>query len=251
MKYHILHVPFADPERDAIVRGYLGSGVDVCVHEDRYRRGIMPNFLTALEHIVEDDEQWGVILQDDNVGLGDWDAHVRAATFHSPAGVLCMTHFGMITATALARGIPYLLGPHLVWGGAVAFRRDFAGELLPWAQKIYAETGYPHDDRLVSAFANKLGIGTALTSRAIFDQPVEKSLVGHGGGNRRPSRTVESHTGPSYGAVPRYALRSSGAAKDQRDWLRTYGTEQEDPDWTFKVIRNGAVQRVRKETADA
>jgi hypothetical protein len=41
----------------------------------------------------------------------------------------------------------------------------------------------------------------------------------------------------------------TGAAKEQRDWLVSLGTPNEDPLWTFKPIRNGAVQWVMKDGA--
>lgn len=248
MRFHILTVPGADPHRDRIVDRYLTElGPEACAHEDPERRGIMPNFLSALEDIVASGDRWSVILQDDAEPIGDaWRDHVWKATYYSPAPVLCMTHFGAITEPAHRRGVPYLVGPHLIWGGAVAFRGDFAKQLLGFGREFYEATGYPHDDRLVSGFANRIGVQTALTTRAIFDQPVEKSLVGHGGQNRRPNVTIRQ-PGADYGVVPRSSVRVTGAAADQRLWIRTWGTELEDPTYTFKPIRNGAVRWLAKE----
>lgn len=250
MKIHILHVPGADEHRDRIVADYLSlpsEDVQVCVHSDPDRRGIMYNWLQAAECALADRDRWSTIIQDDAVGEPGWVEKLEEAVWYSPAPVLCMSYFGKITDAAHRQNIPYLVGPHLVWGAAVAYRLDFLEGLVPFARRVWEEYGYPHDDRLISAYANRIGVDTALTTRALFDQPVEKSTVGHGGGNRRPLHTLGSTSGAAYSARPRAKRLRSGAALDQRLWLSKLFTDEQDPSGDFRVIRNGAVTWVPKE----
>ena len=246
MRIHILHVPGAHPERDDIVRR-VKEQTETCLHLDPEKRGIMVNWLSTVECAVETDvdQRWSVITQDDALPLPGWQEHLEQATWYSPAPVLGLSYFGSITESAARRGFPYLVGPHLIWGAAVAYERSFLVGLLEWAKWVYGETKYTHDDRLISAYAQKIGKQTALVTRAIFDQPVQESLVGHGGAGsvRRPSLTIES-PGPAYSVLPRFVRRSSGGAKDQRDWLATYGTPEQPKDYTFKLLRSGFMTRV-------
>lgn len=257
MKIHILHVPGADEHRDAIVADYraLGdlpeSGFEICVHEDPDRRGIMPNWLDAVQCALDDENKprWSLVIQDDAVGSVGWEEKLEEALWYSPAPVLGMSYFGQITDGAQKRNIPYLTGPHLIWGAAVGYRRDFLEGLVPWARWVYETTGYQHDDRLISAYANKIGVDTALTTRALFDQPVEKSTVGHGGGVRRPLHTLGSTSGAPYSARPRSVRKASSAAADQRQWLAKLGTPEEDTSGKFVTIRSGAVKWVPAEVS--
>lgn len=255
MKIHILHVPGANPERDRIVSDWrlrANEDVEVCVHEDPERRGIMANWLDAAQCALDDAHQplWSLIIQDDAVPGPGWQRSIEEACWFSPAPVLGMSYFGKITEGAFKKNVPYMVGPHLIWGAAVAYKRDFLEGLVPWARWVYETTEYQHDDRLISAYANKIGVDTALTVRAIFDQPVEQSTVGHsGGGERRPGITIWGNSGAPYSARPRVHRTRAGAAGDQRDWLRTLGTEDEDPIYTFRKIRSGVVQRVRKDAS--
>ncbi len=247
---HILHVPGADEERDDIVANYLDMpypDVHVCVHMDPERKGIMHNWLEAAKCALQTtNEKWSIILQDDAVPMPGWHRALEEALWFSPAPVLGMSYFGSITDSAQKKNVPYLVGPHLIWGAAVAYRHDFLQGLVPWAEKVWEDTRYPHDDRLISAYANKIGVDTALTVRAIFDQPVVASTVGHGGGNRRPLHTLRSTSGAPYSARPRSIRLRSGAAGDQRFWLQHLFTPEEDQTGAFKPIRNGAVTWVPK-----
>ncbi|QNJ56040.1 glycosyltransferase [Microbacterium phage Rasputia] len=250
MKIHILHVPGADAHRDEVVATYAANpDIDVCVHADPERRGIMVNWLEAAQCALDDAHapKWSIIIQDDAVGGPGWVRDVEEACWFSPAPVLGMSYFGKITESAFKRGYPYMVGPHLIWGAAVAYRRDFLEGLVPWAREVFERTEYQHDDRLISAYANKIGVDTALTVRAIFDQPVEKSTVGHaGGGERRPKITIWGNSGAPYGSRPRALRTKAGAAKDQRDWLASLGTPDEHPTHAFVKTRSGAVQWMRK-----
>lgn len=247
---HILHVPGADDERDALVQGYRDtSHWDVCVHEDPLRRGVMPNWLDAAQCALENDEQkWSLIIQDDADGCSGWEDQFEQATWFSPAPVLGLSYFGSVTASAHRQGRPYLVGPHLIWGAAVAYSRDFLVGLVPWAEKVFDATQYPHDDRLISAYAQRIGARTALATRALFDQPVVASTIGHTGaggvGARRPKLTIDN-MGPAWGAQPAFATKSTGGAPDQREWLSRLFTDNET-DYEFVLQRKGAVRKVQR-----
>ena len=198
-RLHVLHVPGADPQRDEIV-GLLRAQGDACVHEDPSRRGVMPTWLEALQCAREKDarDAWTVIVQDDAKPLRGWQQHLERACLNSPEPVLGLTHFGAYGERSMSAGAPYAVGKYLIWGGAVAYRRVFADGLLEWAWRIWDETGYPHDDVLACAYALKRGARTAMTSRAIFGQPVQRSLLNHNTAVRSPSLTIENAPGVPY-----------------------------------------------------
>jgi hypothetical protein len=204
-RLHVLHVPGADMERDAIVYR-LETESDACLHLDPDRAGVMPTWLAALSCAVErdgaDDYDWSLIVQDDAYPLRGWQQHVERACTSSPEPVLGLTHFGAYGARPLADGCAYGVGPYLIWGGAVAYHRSFVTRLWAWADRVYSETGYPHDDVLACAFAMKIGRRTAMAARAIFDQPVQRSLLGHNTPIRRPATTIET-AGPAYNVKER------------------------------------------------
>jgi hypothetical protein len=198
-----MHVPGADHHRDAIVARLQAEG-EVCLHEDPDREGLMPTWLRALWCARENDRQqsWSVVLSDDAFPLRGWQQHLERACLSSPEPVLGLTHFGAYGERALLKGCAYMTGPYLLWGGAIAFNRMFLEGLLPWVGEVYAKTKYPHDDVLTCAFAMKMGWGTANVARAIFDQPVQQSLIGHNTPIRRPATTIVSCDGPSYRRQP-------------------------------------------------
>jgi hypothetical protein len=200
-----MHVPRADHHRDAIV-ARLTEQADACVHLDPGRRGLMPTWLEALGCAVATDDgcPWSVVLSDDAFPLRGWQQHLERACSASPVPVLGLTHFGAYGEAALAKGAAYAVGSYLLWGGAIAFSRTFADGLLPWASKVYEDTGYPHDDVLACAYAMKMGWRTGITARAIFGQPVAKSLLNHNTPIRSPSSTISTTPGPSYRSLPQF-----------------------------------------------
>lgn len=204
-RVHILHVPGADPLRDAIV-GKLVEQADACVHLDPERAGCMANWLRALAcaHATDQDLPWSVILSDDADPLRGWQQHLERACNYSPEPVLGLTHFGGYGQAALDKGAPYGVAACSVWGGAIAYHRQFLNGLARWAPRVVAETGYPHDDRLVASYALKTGAKCALAARAIFGQPVKKSLLGHNTPIRSPKTTIENCGGPAWSARPRF-----------------------------------------------
>lgn len=218
IRLHVLTVPGADPDRDEIV-ALLQQQADtqVCLHEDPQRTGVMGNWLRAVACAVHTDPPapWSFIVQDDAYPLEGWQRHLASATHYSPEPVLGLTHFGSYGEKALEKGAPYAVGGNLLWGGAIAYRRDFLEGLAQWAPKVVAKTRYPHDDRLIGAYAYKIGRATAMTSRAIFDQPVQASLLNHNTKIRRPVATICTRLGPPYGASPR-ATRMSSVMPEQK-----------------------------------
>ena len=190
-RIHIIHVPGVNAQRDEIV-ARMREEADACVHEDPDRNGCMWNWLNAAECAAKDTGPWSVILSDDAMPAHpDWKRHLTEAVMYSPSPILGLTYFGSFTESAVKKGVPYIEGPHTIWGGGVAYQRRVLKPLAEWARIIYTLTGYQHDDRLVSAFALKSGYNTAVVTRAIFDQPVEESLLGHAGG----SRQAQGHNG--------------------------------------------------------
>jgi len=188
---HTLHVPGADPERDEIVATQQAqSGTRVCLHLDPSRRGVVPTWLEALDCAAAIDEEWSVVIQDDALPLTGWQRELPAAAHHSPAPALGLTHFGSYGAKALAKNRPYAVGPNLIWGGAVAYHRSLLPALASWSRRQWDTTGFEHDDVLVPAYLMQLGLTTALAARALFDQPVQQSLLGHNTLIRRPSTTI-------------------------------------------------------------
>lgn len=213
---HTLHVPGADPARDEIVRIQQEKMPGLSVHEDPERRGVMPTWLEALSAAaLHTRADWTLIVQDDALPLDGWAEHLEEALWFAPQPVVGLTHFGSYGAKALKRGAPYAVGKYLMWGGAIAYRQDFLRYLNVWAHRVYEQTGYPHDDCLVAVFAKKQGYETSITSRALFDQPVQQSLMGHNTLIRRPSTTIVNTPGPRYSVVPR-AARVSRAGWDSK-----------------------------------
>jgi hypothetical protein len=201
-----MHVPGADPARDAIV-AKLREQADACVHEDPERRGVMATWTSALECARDTDTGgWSVIVQDDADPLRGWQQHLERACLNSPQPVLGLTHFGAYGRQALAKGAPYGEGLALIWGGAVAYRASLLPGLCAFARGLY-ESGEErrNDDRVAAAYALKTGHQTAMVARAIFGQPVQKSLIGHNTKVRSPATTIENCEGPPYRTIPRSA----------------------------------------------
>ena len=221
---HTLWVPGVDPLRDEIVaRQQATPGVTVCLHTDPTRRGCMANWLTAVACVMRSEPQpWEVILSDDaDPASPTWVEEMRSACEHAPARVLGLTHFGGFGERTLAKGTPYAVGRYWVWGGAIAYRRDFFEEMARWAMPVAQRTGYKHDDALVEAFALRNDEPTALAARAIFDQPVKTSLLGHNTPIRSPNTTIRD-AGPPWDHEP----RSTRMSRQIDDEIRMMAREE-------------------------
>lgn len=200
---HVLHVPEADPIRDDIVARLRDEG-RACIHADPDRRGCMTTWLAALSCAVEHDGDldWTVILSDDADPLTGWQEHLPLACEFSPDPVLGLTHLGGVGASILAQGVPYGRSSGLLWGGAIAYQRDFLVAMAPWAARVVARTGFEHDDRLVVAYSLRVGGLVSLAARALFGQPAA-SLMGHLTSDLAP-RTSIAEEGPAWAAQPRW-----------------------------------------------
>jgi hypothetical protein len=152
----------------------------------------------AVACATRDTAPWSVIVQDDAEPLPGWADHLSRATASSPSPVLGLTHFGWYGEVPLRHLAPYGVGPYLLWGGAIAYRRDVVEPLARWCLTVYAATGYPHDDCLVAAWCLKEGIDTALCARAIFGQPIRASLLNHHTKYRSPATTIANTDGPDW-----------------------------------------------------
>ncbi len=203
-RLHVMHVPGADPERDEIVKHLRRVG-DACVHEDPERQGVVATWIRCL-HCAADHDQgsWSFIVQDDAYPLPGWQQHLERACTYSPQPVLGLTHFGAYGRRAIDKGCAYGEGLALIWGGAVAYHHSVLKGLAAFAVDLYA-TGAErkNDDRIAAAYMLKTGRKTAMVARAIFDQPVQRSLIGHNTRIRRPATTIANSNGPSYRSIPR------------------------------------------------
>lgn len=213
-RVHVIHVPGIDPLRDAIVEE-LRDEFDACVHEDPERRGCMWNWLQAVRcaALNDDDFDWSLILSDDAKPFPHTKKHLPLALANSPQDALGLTHFGGYGEGVLKKGAAYGVGAMVVWGGAMALRREIVKPLAQAAYRFHLATGYPHDDGLVSLFMAHHQMSTAMTARALFDQPVKQSLLGHNTPIREPNATIENSEGPEY-APTSIAKVNRGSMKD-------------------------------------
>lgn len=194
---HVMHVPGADPDRDAIAERLRSEGA--CIHPDPKMTGLMINWLSALKCALNDETPWTIVTSDDVEPLGnDYVKHIELACRYSPSPFLSLTHLGSYGEKALQKNSPYGVGKYLTWGAVIAFKRNAVKPLYDWAKEVYELTGYKHDDVLVSAFALRFGIPTAMTARAIFGLPVKKSLIGHSMSGIDPKTTIINSNGPAY-----------------------------------------------------
>jgi hypothetical protein len=208
-----MYVPDVDPARDAIVAKLTEQG-EACIHADPAREGCIQTWLKAIRcaATTDLDYSWSIVLSDDADPLRGWQQHLERACTYSPEQVLGLTHFGSYGQQALAKGAPYGVGPNLTWGGGIAYHRSIVRDLAEWCTRTFGETGYVHDDRMVAAFQMRRGRQTALAARAIFGQPIKKSLLNHNTQIRHPYTTIENCEGPEWSATPRFVkVRSSVA----------------------------------------
>ena len=212
-RVHVIHVPGVDAERDAIVKT-LRETFDACVHEDPERRGCMWNWLQAARcAALNDTEDWSLTLSDDALPFPTTECHLPHALANSPQSALGLTHFGGYGQGVLKKGAAYGIGAMVVWGGAIALHREIVRPLTSAALKFHMATGYPHDDGMVSLFQADRGDTTAMTSRALFDQPIKASLLGHNTPIRRPNANILDHSGPEWDPTS-IAKVSRGSMKD-------------------------------------
>lgn len=218
-KLHVTYVPGVDSDRDRIV-SIQSEQTEVCLHEDPEREGCMANWLSALRCAAQNDvdHSWSVILCDDALPLWGWQQHLERACVNSPQPVLGLTHFGGYGTKAVDKKLPYVEGPCMLWGGAIAYNAAIRTELSQWAHHVNQTTGYPHDDRLIAAFMMKKRFETAMVARALFDQPVKKSLLGHNTPIRRPATTIENSPDYSYRGKSK-SVRGSCSVKKEIERL--------------------------------
>lgn len=202
-KVHVVHVPGADPERDAMVQRQAQEA-DVCVHEDPERHGVMWNWLNAMDCAVKNDADlpWTVIIQDDTEPLRGWQQHLERCVTNAPTPIIGLTHMGGFGERAAAKGAPYGIGHNLVWGAGIAYHRSQVAPMAEWARKVWDKTGYVHDDVMVAAWAYRQKFYTCMASRAIFGLPRFKSLLNHNTPVRHPFLTIEDD-GPAWTVRPR------------------------------------------------
>lgn len=212
---HVMTVPGAHPDRDAIVKLLADAGA--CVHEDPHRTGLVTNWRGTIDCASRSGTDWAVVLSDDAMPLPGWDRHLTRALGFSPRPALGLIHFGGYGRRAADEGFAYAVGPGLLWGGAIAYRTEILPGLAEYARRfITTDPGYPHDDEIGSLFAARYYDMPAMCSRALFDHIDVPSLMGHpphSTPNRRPGFTIRE-TGPAW--------NTPGAAKAAA-WLSDRG----------------------------
>lgn len=215
---HVIHVPGYDPERDRIVKRLVDE-LDACVHTDPHRRGSMETWLLALGCAVKNDDpdEWTVMLEDDAEPLPTTKEELPVACAHSPSPILGLTYFGGFGSEALRRHVAYLVGPNLIWGGAIAYHHSVVRPLYTWAMQVAALSIADSHDVLVCEYSRRLKLDTALTARAVFDQPVNHSMLGHNGKYRRPTLTINHHQDQAWEGSIRYGSRKSPGRTDVLD----------------------------------
>jgi hypothetical protein len=187
-RLHVMHVPSVDPERTRCV-DYLAEQTDVCVHPDPQRKGAMWNWATAMECIALEAQasDWHFVVQDDMRPYRGWMQHLERACTNSPAPMLGLCWIGDRWGDGARKGYPYMTGPNLIRGGAVAYHRACFPDLARFARAVSEHTTYPHDDMAACVWAQEVrGFEPALVSHTLFESLPTRSLVGHA---RQPTGT--------------------------------------------------------------
>lgn len=220
MLMHMMHVPGVAERERCVETIRTTPGVDLQVHEDPDRKGFMWNYLRMITSAAKEtnEQDWSIFLNDDVVpAADDWADHLRLALDNCPERILGMTHFGGVGQRAADRGAPYAVGRYAVWGAAVAIRNDLLRPLVRWMIAVHQRTGYPHDDVMMCAYANRIGEKTAMTSRALFDLLRVKSLLGHNPPINYPYLTI-ADDGPDWTATPNHVPITRSVPKSMK-WL--------------------------------
>lgn len=214
MLLHVLHVPGADPTRDAAVLE-LQAEAQVCLHQDPDRRGVMWNFSTAMDCCLKNlDDPWQAVVQDDQFALPGWEEHLELACANSPRPVLGFSWIGTQRRVGVESGRPFIVGKYLLQGCAIAFHRTCFPSLSEFTEQALA-VGYNHDDMVVNTWANyRRQIYPAITSRCIFANITTKSLLGHHT-YEAGIYDITNSDGPDWTARPRNALLSIHANKSE------------------------------------
>lgn len=194
---HVLTVPRADPWRDNNV-AQLKAQTRVCEHADPDRKGLIRNWIGALECAKQSDQEWVAIVSDDAIPLRRWKTELAEAVRHCPTPVLGLTYFGDVPRRFARR--PYLVGNGLVYGGAIAYRTEILEGLLTFAE-TFMSAGNVEDDLCVSLYLAHLEQRSALAVHAIFGQPSlydSPSFINNACQMRKPTRTIEIHPRPDW-----------------------------------------------------
>jgi len=210
-RLHVIHVPGVDPIRDAAV-ATLQQEADVCLHPDTERRGVMWNWVTAMDCIAgrvarpsldADWADWHFVVQDDMRPYPRWEQELSRATKYSPALVLGLCWIGERWSEGVAANRPYMTGKYILRGGAIAYHRSVFPALSHFARGISTLTTFKHDDVAASLWCQRVaGFDPALTSRCLFESLMTRSLVSHG---RYPTgvHSIENTPGPDWATMPR------------------------------------------------
>jgi hypothetical protein len=199
VKAHVLHVPGIGREQN--IDRLREAGLDLCVHEDPRRRGVMRNWIGLLRCMVEHaspSQPWQLQLNDDVRVLDGWEDELDQALWYAPRPVVGLIASGPISVPAeraYRAGKAYAVGPYVVIGPAVAYRFDVVADLLPAAAQALA-AGYPHDDVVPNWWMSEIwGQHPAVVTRSLFRYVPSPSLLHHPQ-HRDPHHTIEEDGPP-------------------------------------------------------
>lgn len=195
MKIHVMTVP-GEPNRDTNVQ-MLMDHHDACVHADPSRNGAMWNWASMIACMARDtDSEWHIGLQDDAAPHEGWTEHLPAACRFSPQPMLGLTWRGAVGTRGIRENAPYIVGPYLLLGTAIAYHSSIIEGLAEFAGYA-AQTDYKHDDIAANVYSQSiLRRQPALVTRPLFATPYWGTFMGHG--PVRPARTSIQHPGADY-----------------------------------------------------
>lgn len=202
-KFHIMHVPGVDPERERIVHQQAEENPSgSCVHADPHRSGILRNWTGALMCANAEARQsgadWVLVGQDDAKPLTGWQENLIEVLSYAPAPIISLCHTADAGLRMERKSVSFAVGTHTLWGPMVAYRTEVLPRLIEVAQDVLALNHSVYnkwDDRIPGVHNLLHGGTTAVVRWALFDHPHLKSTVGNAGNQHRyPSVTIESST---------------------------------------------------------
>lgn len=185
IKVHIMHVPDAGRDDNVclLTETFSREGFDWCVHTDPARHGAVHTWAGVMDCMATSDSgPWSIQLNDDAVPFASTADHVLKALRFSPRPMLGLAWVGKRRGMkAVGAGAPYVVGPYLPAGLAIAYERHLLPALATFSREALP-SGYPHDDILACLWAQRFAqpaFVPALTGRSLFATLQLPSLVGH------------------------------------------------------------------------
>lgn len=138
---------------------------------------------------IDQDAQWGMVVQDDALPCADLIPGMEQALERVPDNVLVTPYIGTrrpvagrvehVVKEAVAASAAFIEMPSLNWGVAITAPTNIIDEMLPWCD---VQT-YPNYDRRIGRFAIDVKrMNTWCTFPSLVDHRDIPSLIGHGDG---------------------------------------------------------------------